>query len=206
MKTLKIALMPGKVQEIVLEGSTTAREAFDMAGIELANHEVRMDGDKIDMDTDVYGAKLVCGLKQIKGNREVYMSQLSESEIGCILDIELPSTIEVDDVKDVWANTLEVLGNIVDEDMFLSVYELAEVKDEVVEEVVTGGLRRVVEEMDIKEISVETPHVCTCKSAIDVIKEEINYEIESRELWLKYASTCSNKIDILEELLTKIQG
>ena len=51
MKTIKCGLMPGRLQQIEVSENTTARELFEKAGIELANHEIRLDGEKIALDT-----------------------------------------------------------------------------------------------------------------------------------------------------------
>ena len=69
MKTIKVGLMPGKLQQVEVNENTTAREVFEKAGIELSNHEVRLDGEKITLDTKVNNGNLLVAMKLIKGNR-----------------------------------------------------------------------------------------------------------------------------------------
>ena len=67
MKTIKVGIMPGKLTEIVLQGEMTAREIFNLAEIEISNHEIRLDGEKISLDDTVKEGNLLVALKMIKG-------------------------------------------------------------------------------------------------------------------------------------------
>ena len=68
MLTLKVGVMPGRLQEVVVEEKTSARRIFEIAGVEISNHEVRLDGEKIDLDMAVENGKLLVAMKMIKGN------------------------------------------------------------------------------------------------------------------------------------------
>ena len=68
MLNLKVGVMPGKLVEVVVEEGTSAREVFSVAGVEIANHEIRLDGNKIDLDTKVNSGNLLVAMKMIKGN------------------------------------------------------------------------------------------------------------------------------------------
>ena len=69
MLKIKVGMMPGRLVEVVVEEGTTAREIFDIAGVELSNHEIRLDGEKIDLDRTIYNGSLLVAMKMIKGNR-----------------------------------------------------------------------------------------------------------------------------------------
>lgn len=68
MFTIKVGVMPGKLQEVVVGEGLSAREIFDLAGVIVSNHEVRLDGEVIDIDDDLQGGRLLVAMKQIKGN------------------------------------------------------------------------------------------------------------------------------------------
>ena len=65
---IRIGLMPGKLSTIIVEKGTSAKRCFEIAGIELSNHEIRLDGEKIDPDKEIENGSLLCGMKLIKGN------------------------------------------------------------------------------------------------------------------------------------------
>lgn len=69
MKTLKVGQMPGKLVEVAIQEGMTAKEIFELAEVEISNHEVRLDGEKISLDTRIENGSLLVGMRQIKGNR-----------------------------------------------------------------------------------------------------------------------------------------
>ena len=69
MLKIKAGLMPGKLVEVITESGATAKEIFDLAQIEITNHEIRLDGDKIDLNTKIENGSLLVGMRQIKGNK-----------------------------------------------------------------------------------------------------------------------------------------
>ncbi len=66
---IRVGLMPGKLVNVVVEKGITARECFEIAEIELSNHEIRLDGEKIDLDRTINEGRLLVGMRLIKGNR-----------------------------------------------------------------------------------------------------------------------------------------
>lgn len=69
MLKIKAGLMPGKLVEVIAENGATAKEIFDLAQIEITNHEIRLDGNKIDLNTRIENGSLLVGMRQIKGNK-----------------------------------------------------------------------------------------------------------------------------------------
>lgn len=69
MKTLKVGQMPGRLVEVAIQEGMTAKEIFNLAEVEISNHEIRLDGEKISLDTRIENGSLLVGMRQIKGNR-----------------------------------------------------------------------------------------------------------------------------------------
>ncbi len=65
---IRVGLMPGKLVNVIVEKGITAREIFEIADVELSNHEIRLDGEKIDLDRTIHNGSLLVGMKMIKGN------------------------------------------------------------------------------------------------------------------------------------------
>jgi urease alpha subunit len=72
MSTVKVGVMPGRVQEFAVEGTTTFRELFAIAEVNPEGYEVKADGVKVtDFDTQVGTTQLVLLAKLVKGNVDV---------------------------------------------------------------------------------------------------------------------------------------
>ena len=56
---IKVGMMPGRLTEVEVNEGLTAREIFARANVELSNHEVRLDGDKIELDTVINNGGLL---------------------------------------------------------------------------------------------------------------------------------------------------
>ena len=194
MKTIKCGLMPGRLQQIEVSENTTARELFEKAGIELANHEIRLDGEKIDLDTIIYNGSLCVGLKMIKGNSDVYVTDCTDEEVNMLLGVKLPKEINESNINTCGENFIQIeVGNelfVVDEDMFYSIYNVRteldkalfgyEVKEEIKEEV--------------KEDN----------NAIEIIENEINELKKTYDFYTNQAIEVNSKISLLQDLLNKI--
>lgn len=192
MKTIKVGLMPGKLQQIEVSENTTAREVFEKAGIELANHEIRLDGEKIDLDTNVYNGSLCVGLKMIKGNSDVYVTDCTDEEVEMLLGVALPREINKNNVSTCGENFLEVNVDsellVVDEDMFNSVYSL-KTKEEVVEEVTCT-----------KEVNTQND------KAMKVLDEELKSLEGAYSYYIEEAHKVQDKILFLTRLISEINA
>lgn len=70
--TVRIGVMPGKIEEYAVSDSTTIAEALDMAGLDSSGYDVKVDGEKVtDLSRPVGSASLILLVKQVKGNAEV---------------------------------------------------------------------------------------------------------------------------------------
>ena len=194
MKTIKVGLMPGKLQQVEVNENTTAREVFEKAGIELSNHEIRLDGEKINLDTVIYNGNLCVGLKMIKGNAEFRKTDCTQEEVEILLGVKLPQVINTDSINMCGDNFLQiVVGNetlIVEEDMFLSVYNI-----------VSGD-----ETVDIKEVREEVEVESKDSKAMDVLNKELE-ELESTyNFYIEEAHAISNKIMFLKRIISEINA
>lgn len=194
MMKIKVGMMPGRLVEVVVEEGTTAREIFKVAEVELSNHEIRLDGEKIDLDKTINNGSLLVAMKMIKGNSDVYVTDCTDEEVEMLLGVALPREINKNNVSTCGENFLEVNVDsellVVDKDMFNSVYNVRielnkalfgyEVKEEIKEEV--------------KEDN----------NAIEIIENEINELKKTYDYYKDQAVEVNRKISLLQDLLNKI--
>lgn len=193
--TIKVGVMPGRLQEVVYEEGATARELLDMAGVEVSNHEIRLDGNKIGLDEKINGGNLLVAMKMIKGNASVYKSTFTEEERYILLGYNLPQVLSDDMVKvnEYAVIVVEYQG----EELCFDIETFTSVYDKVNSEVET---------IDIQEVKEETSCGCTHKMALDILKEEYEEEMKSYNSWIEIAMEHKKKADYLEKLIEKIQG
>lgn len=193
MKTIKCGLMPGRLQQIEVSENTTARELFEKAGIELANHEIRLDGEKIDLDTIIYNGSLCVGLKMIKGNSDVYVTDCTDEEVDMLLGVKLPKEINESNINTCGENFIQIeVGSelfVVDEDMFYSIYNVRTELDKAL-----FGYE-VKEEVEPKD-----------KKAMDVLNKELEELEESYSFYIEEANAISNKIMFLKRIISEINA
>ncbi len=196
--TIKVGVMPGRLQEVVYEEGATARELLDMAGVEVSNHEIRLDGNKISLDEEINGGNLLVAMKMIKGNANVYKSTFTEEERYILLGYNLPQALSDDMVKvnEYGVIVVEYQG----EELCFDIETFTSVYDKVNSEVET------VEAVDIQEVKEETTCGCTHKMALDILKEEYEEEMKSYNTWIEIAMEHKKKADYLEKLIARIQG
>lgn len=191
VRTIKVGVMPGKLQEIEVNEDDTASELFEKAGITIDRHEIRLDGSVIDLDTEIENGKLLVAMKQIKGNADVYITSLDEDETMYLLNEKLPNMIKVEDIDFVGDGTVMIFEKyIVDEEMFKSVYEKG---------YDTGST------FITEKTQQEEQHECKCKNAVDIIErkiEELKSEIELHEEAISRKRT---EIYVLQDVLKEMK-
>ena len=192
MKTIKCGLMPGRLQQIEVSENTTARELFEKAGIELANHEIRLDGEKIDLDTIIYNGSLCVGLKMIKGNSDVYVTDCTDEEVDMLLGVKLPKEINESNINTCGENFIQIeVGNelfVVDEDMFNSVYN------------VRTELDKALFNYEVKE------EVKKDNKAIKILNEELKSLEERYNYYIEEARKVQDKKIFLQRLISEINA
>ena len=194
MPNIKVGMMPGKLEVVEYTEGESAYEIFERANIGLSNHEVRLDGEKITLDTKVNNGNLLVAMKMIKGNASFRKTDCTQEEVAILLGVELPQEINTDSINMCGDNFLQIeVGNetlIVEEDMFLSVYNIV------------GGD----ETVDIKEVKEEVEVESKDSKAMDVLNKELE-ELESTyNFYIEEAHAISNKIMFLKRIISEINA
>lgn len=67
---IKIGVMPGRIQEVVVAPGTTVSEVIKLAELDSSGYEIKVDGTVVGLDYAVKSSdNLILLVKQIKGNR-----------------------------------------------------------------------------------------------------------------------------------------
>ena len=192
MPSIKVGMMPGRLEVVEYTEGESAYEIFERANIGVSNHEVRLDGEKIALDTKVNNGNLLVAMKMIKGNAEFRKTNCTQEEVEILLGVKLPQVINTDSINMCGDNFLQiVVGNetlIVEEDMFLSVYNIV------------GGDEMV----DTREVREEVEVESKNNKAMDVLNKELE-ELESTyNFYMEEARAISNKIMFLKRIISEI--
>ena len=192
MPTIKVGMMPGRLEVVNYTEGETAQQIFNKTNIELSNHEIRLDGEKISLDTTINNGGLLVAMKMIKGNSDVYVTDCTDEEIDMLLGVKLPKEINESNINTCGENFIQIeVGNelfVVDEDMFNSVYSL-KTKEEVVEEVTCTKEANTQNDKTMKVLDEE----------LKSLKEMYNYYIEE-------ARKVQDKIIFLQRLISEINA
>ena len=194
MPSIKVGMMPGRLEVVEYTEGESAYEIFERANIGVSNHEVRLDGEKIALDTKVNNGNLLVAMKMIKGNAEFRKTDCTQEEVEILLGVKLPQEINTDSINMCGDNFLQIeVGNetlIVEEDMFLSVYNIV------------GGDEMV----DIREVREEVEVESKDSKAMDVLNKELE-ELESTyNFYIEEAHAISNKIMFLKRIISEINA
>ena len=192
MPSIKVGMMPGKLEVVEYTKGESAYEIFERANIGVSNHEIRLDGEKIAIDTRINNGNLLVAMKMIKGNAEFRKTDCTQEEVEMLLGVKLPQVINTNSINMYGDNFLQiVIGNdtlIVEEDMFLSVY------NEIVEEF-NGE-----EVTEIKEMQSQGG------KALDVLNRELKELDKIYKYHIEEAHELHNKMLFLQRLITEINA
>lgn len=68
-KTLRVGIMPGRIQEVAVEVGTPVSQVLEIAGLEASGYDIKADGAKVDESFAVNDdTNLILLVKQVKGN------------------------------------------------------------------------------------------------------------------------------------------
>jgi galactitol-specific phosphotransferase system IIB component len=68
-KTVKVGVMPGRINEFVVDSSTSISDVLALAELDASGYEVKADGTKVtDFSQPVGATNLILLTKQVKGN------------------------------------------------------------------------------------------------------------------------------------------
>ena len=203
MPSIKVGVMPGRLEIVEYTKGEQANEIFDRAGIEVSNHEVRLDGNKISLTDEINEGNLLVAMKMIKGNARVFSSSCTDEEIEILLEQALPQQIKVGDVTIEDDIVIIKIGNsevIIDKEMFMSIYK----EDEVAQE---GEMPW--DSRDIVDIINPTPieHKCTCDKnaeARKVLEDMIGESKIQYDYYMDKAMEYHEKMEILKEAINRL--
>ena len=194
MPSIKVGMMPGRLEVVEYTEGESAYEIFERANIGVSNHEIRLDGEKIALDTKVNNGNLLVAMKMIKGNAEFRKTDCTQEEVEILLGVKLPQVINTDSINMCGDNFLQiVVGNetlIVEEDMFLSVYNIV------------GGD----ETMDIREVREEVEVESKDSKAMDVLNKELEELENTYKFYMEEAHATNNRIMFLQRIISKINA
>ena len=71
-KTLRVGMMPGRINEYAVEVGTTIADVLALAELDATGYDVKVDGEKVDPSTATVteGTSLILLAKQVKGNAD----------------------------------------------------------------------------------------------------------------------------------------
>lgn len=198
MPSIKVGMMPGRLEVVEYTEGESAYEIFERANIGVSNHEVRLDGEKVALDTRINNGNLLVAMKMIKGNASFRKTDCTQEEVAILLGVELPQVINTDSINMCGDNFLQIeVGNetlVVEEDMFLSVY------NEVVDEFNGEHI------VDIREIREEIEVESKDSKAMDVLNKELEDLEKSYSFYMEEARAINNKIMFLQRLIAEINA
>jgi len=75
MKSIKVGMLPGRLEEYTIEAGTTIQQVIELAGLDTNGFEVKANGATVsDLSQEVgEGVDRVLLVKKIKGNSELYV-------------------------------------------------------------------------------------------------------------------------------------
>ncbi len=65
---VKIGKLPGKIQEIALDGDRSVKAAIEAAELEHEGYQIRVNSFPVDLETELADGDIVLLVKKIKGN------------------------------------------------------------------------------------------------------------------------------------------
>lgn len=224
--TIKVGVMPGKLTEIAYEGGETARELFELADVEISNHDIRLDGNKINIDDVISGGALLVATKMIKGNydgeccesctcvptKSYIAIDLTPEQIEVLIEAPLPTEIPEENIEIKGENLVVVKVKneeyVVDEYMFNSIYKLVDVEKDVIEvkdDEVKGFVEEIKEESKIE--LAEEPEFARVypegvNENIDLLIEEV---MQQRARYVAWVEQSDAQIEVLNELKIRIK-
>lgn len=85
-RIVKVGTMPGRLVEVAVTGEETVRRVFELAGVEILDgYEVRVDGNKVELDSVMNGT-LAVQSKMIKGNATVKVGLMPGRLVEVLLE------------------------------------------------------------------------------------------------------------------------
>ena len=122
MLNVKVGVMPGKLEEVVVESGTKVKEIFALANIDIAGYETRLDGVVVDADKPVFNGALLLAMRKIKGNADVIKVGVMPgklTELAINDDTSAEEAFELADI-DVSGYEIRLDGNVIEENCIVN--------------------------------------------------------------------------------------
>lgn len=226
INTIKVGVMPGRLTEIAMTGELTAKELFELAEVEVSNHEIRLDGVKIDINQTVETGNLLVAMKMIKGNSSEaaavepnwYSKGYDKNEVEILLGVgtQVPTVLPSSSVTVLNTFVMITLENgeyvAVDKDVFESVYSFepfAE-QDEYIN-VTEEEMKEMFETNNIIDDMFEPDELPEREQSayekLNLIKDDLIRDIDTNKASLQYYKLLvreyETKIEVLESMLER---
>ena len=226
INTIKVGVMPGRLTEIAMTGELTAKELFELAEVEVSNHEIRLDGVKIDINQTVETGNLLVAMKMIKGNSSEaaavepnwYSKGYDKNEVEILLGVgtQVPTVLPSSSVTALNTFVMITLENgeyvAVDKDVFESVYSFepfAE-QDEYIN-VTEEEMKEMFETNNIIDDMFEPDELPEREQSayekLNLIKDDLIRDIDTNKASLQYYKLLvreyETKIEVLESMLER---
>lgn len=122
MLNVKVGVMPGKLEEVIVESGTKVKEIFALANIDITGYETRLDGVVVDEDKPVFNGALLVAMKKIKGNADVIKVGIMPgklTEIAINDDTTAEEAFELADI-DVSGYEIRLDGTVIEENCIVN--------------------------------------------------------------------------------------
>jgi len=122
MLNVKVGVMPGKLEEVVVESGTKVKEIFALANIDIAGYETRLDGVVVDADKPVFNGALLVAMKKIKGNVDTIKVGVMPGKLTEIVVNDGTTAKEAFQLADLDVSGYEMRldGVVIDEDVVIN--------------------------------------------------------------------------------------
>ncbi len=74
MINVRIGRLPGRIEELALENGAVVEDALEIAELDPAGYEIRVNGAPTDVDAELSDGDTVLLVKKIKGNTDGYIT------------------------------------------------------------------------------------------------------------------------------------
>lgn len=226
INTIKVGVMPGRLTEIAMTGELTAKELFELAEVEVSNHEIRLDGVKIDINQTVETGNLLVAMKMIKGNSSEaaavepnwYSKGYDKNEVEILLGVgtQVPTVLPSSSVTVLNTFVMITLENgeyvAVDKDVFESVYSFEPFMDEdEYIDVTEEEMKEMFETNNIIDDMFEPDELPEREQSayekLNLIKDDLIRDIDTNKASLQYYKLLvreyETKIEVLESMLER---
>ena len=211
-REIKVAIIPGKVEKIMVEGDVTARRLFELAGLSVSeNMTINAGSEVINLD-DTVRTNIVVASAKIKGNNSEYKvdKDYDDSDL-MLLDMDhikpdkdytvVNSTEHFVQLKEVDSDREVVVTREQFDSIFVEVIPYKEGIFDVEEEVVEATWGEPVEVIKTSECACGG--TCSCDDTRKKLEQALEDEKTTLNMYYRWIKETEIRIELLEKLLSK---